>query len=45
MSKQANFYESVERNFDKAAALTRHPKGLLEQIKSCNAIYQMNFPI
>ena len=45
MSKQANFYESVERNYDKAAALTKHPKGLLEQIKVCNAIYQMNFPI
>jgi len=43
--KQASFYQSVERNFDKAAALTDHPKGLLEQIKSCNAIYQMNFPV
>ncbi len=43
--KQANFYQSVERNYDKAAALTNHPKGLLEQIKVCNAIYQMNFPI
>ncbi len=46
MSKhKANFYESVERNFDKAAALTSHPKGLLEQIKVCNAVYQMNFPV
>ncbi len=44
-SKQASFYESVEKNFDKAAALTSHPKGLLEQIKVCNAIYQMNFPV
>lgn len=44
-NKQANFYESVDRNFDKAAAYTRHPKGLLAQIKTCNAIYQMNFPI
>ncbi len=43
--KQASFYASVERNFDKAAALTDHPKGLLEQIKVCNAIYQMNFPV
>ncbi len=45
ITKQANFYQSVERNFDKAAALTKHPKGLLEQIKVCNAIYQMNFPV
>lgn len=44
-SKQASFYESVERSFDKAAAHTNHPKGLLTQIKSCNAIYQMNFPV
>lgn len=44
-NKQHNFYQSVERGFDKAAALTNHPKGLLAQIKSCNAIYQMNFPV
>lgn len=44
-SKQARFFESVSRNFDKAAALSRHPKGLLDQIKACNAIYQMNFPV
>ena len=43
--KQASFYKSVERNFDKAALLTSHPKGLLAQIKVCNAIYQMNFPV
>ncbi len=44
-TKQANFYESVQKNFDKAAAVSKHPKGLLDQIKSCNAIYQMNFPV
>jgi len=44
-NKQASFYQSVGRSFDKAAALTTHPKGLLEQIKVCNAIYQMNFPV
>jgi glutamate dehydrogenase (NAD(P)+) len=44
-TKQANFYESVQRNFDKAAAISKHPKGLLDQIKACNAIYQMNFPV
>lgn len=41
----ANFYESVNRNFDSAAALTDIPKGLLEQIKVCNAVYQMKFPV
>ena len=44
-TKQANFYESVQRNFDKAAAISKHPKGLLDQIKVCNAVYQMNFPV
>lgn len=44
-TKQINFYESVQRNFDKAAAISRHPKGLLDQIKVCNAVYQMNFPV
>lgn len=44
-TKQANFYESVNRNFDKAAAISKHPKGLLDQIKACNAVYQMNFPV
>ena len=44
-SKQARFYESVQRNFDKAASYTSHPKGLLEQIKVCNSVYQMKFPV
>lgn len=41
----SNFYESVSRNFDAAAELTNIPKGLLEQIKVCNAVYQMRFPV
>lgn len=45
MSKQANFYESVQRNFDIAAKLTNIPKGLLDQIRACNAVYQMRFPV
>jgi glutamate dehydrogenase (NAD(P)+) len=40
-----SFFESVERYFDKAAPHTNLPKGLLSQIKACNAIYQMNFPV
>lgn len=43
--KQASFYESVQRNFNKAAAYTNHPKGLLDQIRECNAVYQMRFPV
>lgn len=44
-SKQAKFFESVQQNFDKAAAHTDIHPGLLAQIKTCNAIYQMNFPV
>jgi glutamate dehydrogenase (NAD(P)+) len=44
-SKQAKFFESVQRNFDRAAAHTSIHPGLLQQIKVCNAVYQMNFPV
>lgn len=44
-SKQAKFFESVQRNFDRAAAHTDIHPGLLQQIKVCNAVYQMNFPV
>jgi glutamate dehydrogenase (NAD(P)+) len=43
--KHPSFFESVERNFEKAAVHTGLPKGLLEQIKVCNAVYQMRFPV
>ena len=44
-NKNSSFLESVERNFDKAAGLTNIPQGVLDQIKVCNAIYEMNFPV
>jgi len=44
-SKQAKFYESVQSNFDRAAAHTNIHPGLLQQIKTCNSIYQVNFPV
>ena len=40
-----SFFASVNRNFDRAAAHTTIPKGLLEQIKGCNAVYEMTFPV
>lgn len=43
--KQASFYQSVLSSFDRAAALTEIPKGLLAQIRECNAVYQMKFPV
>ncbi len=43
--KVISFYESVNLNFDKAAGYVDLPKGLVEQIKVCNAVYQMKFPV
>ncbi len=43
--KNLNFYESVQKNFDKAAVHTNLPAGLLAQIKACNAVYYMQFPV
>ena len=44
-SKHLSFFESVNRNFDRASVHTSIPKGLLEQIKVCNAVYEMTFPV
>ncbi len=41
-----SFFESVERNFDKAAPFTDiKDKGILDQIKACNSVYSMKFPV
>lgn len=40
-----SFFEQVNRMFDKAAAHTKHPEGLLQQIRMCNSVYQMEFPL
>jgi glutamate dehydrogenase (NAD(P)+) len=45
LTPQQNFAESVSLYFDKAAALLQHPKGLLDQIKTCNSVYAFQFPI
>lgn len=45
MPEEIKFFEQVNRNFDKAATYTTHPSGLLEQIKSCNSIYHIKFPL
>lgn len=42
---QTSFYESVVNYFDKAARHTGLHPGLLEQIKVCNAVYRMHFPV
>jgi len=40
-----SFFHSVERSFDKAAKFTKWDLGILEQIKACNSVYQMRFPV
>lgn len=45
MSHKYSFFGAVERSFDKAARFTKWDKGLLDQIRQCNAVYQMRFPI
>jgi len=45
MSDNYSFFGAVEKSFDKAAKFTKWTPGVLEQIKACNAVYQMRFPI
>lgn len=39
------FFAQVNRYFDKAAAYLDYPPGLLTQIKECNSIFRMSFPL
>ena len=43
--KDYSFFHSVEKSFDKAAKFTNWEAGILEQIKACNSIYSMRFPV
>jgi len=46
MAKQGlSFFQTVMAFFDKAAAVTGHPAGLVDQIKFCNSIYEFKFPL
>src|SRR5262245_39781518 len=39
------FFDTVNSYFEKAAALTTYPRGLLDQIKVCNSVYAFQFPL
>lgn len=41
----SDFFAQVNRLFDKAAAKLDYPRGLLRQIKICNSVYHMTFPL
>jgi glutamate dehydrogenase (NAD(P)+) len=45
MSGKISFFKSVEDYVDQAAAFTDIPKGLIEQIKACNLVLQLRFPV
>lgn len=45
MSGKISFFESVENYVEKAAAFTDIPRGLVEQIKACNLVLRIRFPI
>ncbi len=40
-----SFFGAVERSFDRAAKFTSWDPGILEQIKQCNSVYRMHFPV
>ena len=40
-----SFFASVEQYFDRAAKFTNLDPGLLQQIKVCNSVFRMNFPV
>ena len=40
-----NLWNIVGRMFDKAAANLNIPEGLLTQIKACNSVYYVQFPV
>lgn len=42
---EINFFDQVNRNIDKAAPFLNIKKGLIDQIKACNAIIRISFPL
>src|ERR1043166_660168 len=44
-SEDLNLNNIVSLQFDKAANLLNMPEGLLQQIKACNAVYRVEFPV
>lgn len=40
-----NFFDQVNKSFDSAARYSEFDRGLLDQIKVCNSIYHLTFPI
>jgi glutamate dehydrogenase (NAD(P)+) len=45
MTAPISFFDQVNANFDRAAALTDHSAGMLNQIKEINNVIHLTFPI
>src|SRR5687768_9997880 len=45
ISAEPSFYQTVERNFERAAAATNYPRGILDQIRVPNSVYMVRFPV
>ena len=41
----AGFFDQVNHQFDRAARFTKHDLTLLGQIKTCNSVYYVSFPV
>lgn len=41
----ASFFDDVNHYFDSACKHTDVPDGILQQIRACNAVYRMRFPV
>ncbi|WP_336515717.1 Glu/Leu/Phe/Val dehydrogenase [Pollutibacter soli] len=40
-----SFFDAVCKSFDKAAKFTKYDAGVLEQIKQCNSVLRIHFPV
>ena len=44
MAHAGSMFDAVNHYFDRAAAGSAFPKGLLEVVKACNSVYRFSFP-
>lgn len=45
ISSEPSFFRTVERYFDRAATHAQFPSGILNQIRACNSVYMVRFPV
>ncbi|MGI9545441.1 MAG: Glu/Leu/Phe/Val family dehydrogenase [Cyclobacteriaceae bacterium] len=45
MADNYSFFDDVSGHVDQAAKYLKHPKGLITQIKQCNSVYHVTFPL